>query len=108
MSNKDTQFKPGESGNPNGRPKKGDSWADILKEALSEEVDYKGDKKTYKRLIAEVLRKHALKGDPRHLQMIMDRMDGKPNQKIEAEGDIKINSPMAEAIKALREKDAKN
>jgi hypothetical protein len=33
-------WKPGESGNPNGRPKKGEAWADVANELLnSKEID---------------------------------------------------------------------
>jgi hypothetical protein len=94
--------------NYEGRPKKGDSWADVLAEALSEIDPDDKDRKTFKQSISRVLRQKGQEGSLKAIEMIMDRMDGKPSQKIEAEGDIKINSPMAEAIKALREKDAKN
>jgi hypothetical protein len=75
MPGKGKPFAKGVSGNPKGRPKKGDSWADILHEAFGETVRYKGTKKTWKRLIAEALRKQCLKGSIAAIEMAI-KMDG--------------------------------
>ena len=79
MSNKATQFKPGESGNPDGRPKKGNSWKDVLDEAMGQTHKVGGEEKTLKQIISDVLSKKALKGDLKAIEMIMNRLDGKPN-----------------------------
>lgn len=66
--------------NRNGRPKKGNTWADVIREAVGEEIEFQGTKRQYKKLIAEVLRKKALKGDLKAIEMLIERMDGKPLQ----------------------------
>ncbi len=38
---KDVKFKPGVSGNPNGRPKGSKNWKTLIKEAADRDVDYK-------------------------------------------------------------------
>jgi hypothetical protein len=78
-------FKPGQSGNPGGRPK-GQSLAALIREFL--EQDEIGDKKLsggkrVKDLLVEALFKQALKGDHRHLQEILNRVDGRPVERID-------------------------
>ena len=80
MAENQTSFKPGKSGNPNGRPKKGNSWKDVLSEAMEKEHTIGGEKKTLKQIIGDVLSKKATKGDLKAIEMIMDRLDGKPTQ----------------------------
>lgn len=78
-------FKPGESGNPNGRPVGSKSITTMVREALDEvikmkdgsEVDMKG------LLIKRILDKAIQKGDDRMIQMIWEQLDGRPNQKID-------------------------
>lgn len=78
-------FKPGESGNPDGRPVGSKSITTMVREALDEvikmkdgsEVDMKG------LLIKRILDKAIQKGDDRMIQMIWEQLDGRPNQKID-------------------------
>lgn len=82
-------WKPGESGNPNGRPKT--SLTSILRECL-EEVD--GDGKTTKERIVERLVK--LADDPKGLpaiQEILDRIDGKVADKLQLQGVMIVTTP---------------
>ena len=67
----------GQSGNPKGRPKKGNSWSDCLK-AIGEQNTVKG--KTNKELICEMLYDKAAEGDLTAINAIMDRIEGKPKQ----------------------------
>lgn len=74
-------WKPGESGNPNGRPKRGWTWADLVEEAASELLGTtSGEKIEAKKIIAKRLVKMAAEGDRQAIKDIMDRMDGYPQQ----------------------------
>lgn len=74
------QFKPGVSGNRNGRPKKGNTMTDIVRELL--EQDYQ-DKKTHKQALAEKILELSLAGDMRAIRLLWSYMDGLPSQTIE-------------------------
>lgn len=84
MSNpniKDYGFKPGQSGNPGGRPKKDWTWAGLLAEAMEEELIAKdGSKAKTKQFITKRLVKMAIEGDISAQKEIMNRMDGMPQQ----------------------------
>ena len=69
-------WKPGQSGNPSGRPRE-KVFADMLRLALN---DTDADGKRKLRKIAEKLIECSLKGESWALQMIGDRLDGKPHQ----------------------------
>ena len=80
----DTKFKPGQSGNPNGRPKKGTSLTEILRELG--EVPPGKTGKPRKEVIAEKLWRLALSGDKFALRYVYDRLDGKPKETKEISG----------------------
>lgn len=67
----ESRFKPGRSGNPNGRPK-GRSVTAILRQVIEA-----NDGELAERLV-RVLVDRALAGDFRCLKEILDRIDGKP------------------------------
>ena len=73
------QFKPGQSGNPGGRPKQGWSWGDLLQKALELEAK---DGRPQKEHVAEMMVKKAMTGDARAFEVIADRMEGKPRQNV--------------------------
>jgi len=82
MSNKDTQFKSGNPGGP-GRPPKEHSLTDLLKETLNLPYDESG--KTKKQQIIDTMFDIAVnKGDVQMMKYLIDRVDGKPLQQIEA------------------------
>jgi hypothetical protein len=83
MSNKETQFKKGKSGNPKGRPKKGETLTEILEEYLDTKEKVK-DKKTRKQKLIEKAVALAMKGDLTALKYVWNRLDGLPTQSIEA------------------------
>lgn len=66
-----TAWKPGQSGNPKGRPPKGETLTDALKE----QVD--------KKAIAEKLCEMAMEGDIGALKYIYDRIDGRPIESVD-------------------------
>lgn len=77
-------FKPGETGNPNGRPKKLPHLETLLAEILGEEKDGK----TAAMAILSALRSKASKGDVRAAEVLMDRAWGKVTQKTEHSGEV--------------------
>jgi len=70
-------WKPGVSGNPNGRPKKGETLTDLLGEKLDKD-------KFVRRLISL-----AWKGDMTAIKYIYDRIDGAIPQKSQIEAEVK-------------------
>lgn len=89
--NPPNQWQPGQSGNPNGRPKKGESWSDIFSKKF-EEMD---GEVTRKEAVAEKLIKlvEDTEGDEAnpHLALnaakfIIEHMDGKAQQKVQMTG----------------------
>ncbi len=79
-----TPWKPGQSGNPGGRPKRS-PLAEACRELLSLPVPGDPDGRSYAELIALSLAKKALKGDVRAAQELADRAEGRPRQAIEIE-----------------------
>ena len=79
------RWKPGQSGNPVGRPKNADTLTVQLREAVAELDDKEG--KTGARLMAEAMLKLAIKGNVQAAQLIYDRLEGKPAQAIMLKGD---------------------
>ena len=71
-----TRWKPGQSGNPAGRPRKGSSFAEILS-AIGDE-DIQG--MTKKEAISRRLWAEASKGEAWAVREILDRIDGRPKQ----------------------------
>ena len=73
MGKNDTSFKPGQSGNPNGRPVKGFSFTEAARELIGEEPDKK-------KLLIKKLFDSALSGNIRAIELLWAYMDGKPVQ----------------------------
>ena len=68
-----TSFKPGETGNPNGRPKKEHSITQTIRDMMDEKPEIK------KALSAKIL-EMAMKGDITAMKTIWQYMDGMPIQ----------------------------
>ena len=69
------RFKPGQSGNPNGRPKGAKDWRTIFNERL-DMIENSREK------IADVVITKALEGDLASFDRLADRTDGKAPQSI--------------------------
>lgn len=80
-------FKPGESGNPTGRPKGQKNYATLYREAIVKFAKVKQiDPDMLEVAIIEVGIERALKGDYKFYQDLQDRLHGKPIQKNELTG----------------------
>lgn len=79
-------WKKGESGNPGGRTRE-KPFAEALRIALAEEEPATQKRKL--RVIADKLVDAALDGDPWAIKEVIDRVDGKPTQSVDATIDDK-------------------
>jgi len=106
MPSKDTQFKPGNNANPNGRPKKEYCLTDILKEqGETEDVQTSnGQKISRKNALGQKLWAMAMGGDITAMRYVYDRIDGKPNQTIDTT--IKKDTNMKSIMDKYKERKA--
>jgi hypothetical protein len=74
-----SKFKKGQSGNPNGRPRKLPELDKLLADVLGEEKDGV----TAGEAILKAIRARAAKGDVRAAELLLDRAYGKPKQSID-------------------------
>lgn len=70
-----TAFKPGQSGNPRGRPPKGYALADLLNDEL--------DRLDQRKKVVRTLITAAVNGDMQAVKIIFDRIDGKARETID-------------------------
>ena len=87
-------WKPGVSGNPNGRPKKGEAWADVANELLnSKEIDITlkmadgkvkrlnlESDKSFRHAVIVGMIKEAMKGNVQAAREVADRTEGKAKE----------------------------
>ena len=112
---KDNQFKPGQSGNPAGRPKKHDTFSEIARElAGATEIDITytvGGKENHRHLtssksfyegIAMAVIAKALTGDISATKELLDRTEGKPNQSIALNANITEDKPQPMSIEEMK------
>lgn len=89
-------WKAGQSGNPAGRPKREWTWKDLLEEAAEEMIEIKNNdgkatRWAFKKVIARKVLSEAAKGNIGAMRELMNRMDGMPNQKVEAKLEGGVN-----------------
>ena len=73
------KFKKGQTGNPNGRPRKLPELDKLLADVLGEEKDGV----TAGEAILKAIRARAAKGDVRAAELLLDRAYGKPKQSVD-------------------------
>lgn len=84
-------FKPGESGNPKGRPKKEDSLADQIREYLGQQDLTVQEKRTYQDSIIRKATLQAVGGDHNARCWLADRAYGKAIDRIiSRDGDAEL------------------
>ena len=93
------QFRPGQSGNPGGRPRKG-KFAEILISMADELVPDDPKRRTWKRFLADQIFLQAAKGNVQAFAEIVNRVEGKAVQRVDSEGDLLENDPK-EKLRAL-------
>ena len=90
-------WKPGESGNPNGRPPKGEAWADVANELLnSKEIEITmkmadgkvkrlslESDKSFRHAVIVGMIKEALNGNVQAAKELADRTEGKSKERRE-------------------------
>jgi hypothetical protein len=73
------RWKPGQSGNPGGRPRTA-KLAEACRVKLASTIPGDSTGRTYAEAIADELARRALKGDIRAAQELADRAEGRPSQ----------------------------
>ena len=73
-----TTWKPGQSGNPKGRPPKARCLTDCLRDVLAETVEVRGQRLTKAQVIASILLGKAIRGSMDAIRLIFDRTEGRP------------------------------
>jgi hypothetical protein len=88
-------FKPGQSGNPAGRPKKA-LLSDALRRQLAEALP-NAPEKTIAEAVARTLIREALGGNVQAIREVGDRSEGKPAQAIALDLDVRDWRQMAQS-----------
>ena len=91
-------IKPGETRNPNGRPKKLWTWAGEI-EKVAEEIDTTGA--TAKERVVRAVFKRGFTGDVQAFKELSNRTDGMPTQKVEQDVNIKSIQKIEDTLQSL-------
>ena len=84
MPKTSTSFKPGQSGNPSGRPKREWTWAQELQKAVERQT---ADGTPIKEGVADAVVTQALEGNVHAIRELFNRMDGMPHQAVSHTGE---------------------
>lgn len=100
-------FKPGESGNPNGREVGSKNFTSLVRDMLDEIAQGKDEngkplEATYKTLLAKRILKKAIEGgDVRMIEIVWNYLDGKPRGNIDLGFDKKSLGELTEFFKEM-------
>lgn len=94
------QWKPGESGNPKGRPPTSDLKAEVR--AFADEEDPKL-RKTRLRQWLEMADRRIRQGSPKHLEIVLGYGWGRPSQSVELDANVNYGDVLDKARKRLHE-----
>lgn len=86
----ENQFKPGESGNPAGKPPGAKNFTTLVREALQEVAKLKQgnpENLTYEQVLAKSVGPRAM-GNDRVLKMLWEQLDGKAVQKVDLTAEL--------------------
>ncbi len=102
---KENQFKPGQSGNPSGRPEGSLSLKTLITKIMEEDdgVDDRGNPKVRALRSIKALLRKAEKGDVSAFKALAERKEGLPKQEVEMSGNFTfadMSKIAAERIKA--------
>jgi len=93
-------WKPGQSGNPKGRPPKRNCLTSLLKDAVQKTCPQDKEKRTWAQVINEQLLKKAKKGDLQAMRLIFEYVEGKPtSQGIETPDKITFHVKYPDPLK---------
>jgi len=92
-------WKPGQSGNPKGRPPKKECLTSLLKEALENQCPTDKKKRTWAEVLTDQLLIKAAKGDMVAQRLVWEYVEGKPKQEIEIPSDITFHVRYADELK---------
>lgn len=88
---KNTQFQPGESGNPSGKPKGTKNFTTLVRDMLKRVAVLKEgnpNNLTYEDVLADQVIKRAIQGNDRVLKILWEQMDGRPRQQIDLSAEL--------------------
>lgn len=91
---KEHRFKPGQSGNPAGKPKGTMSLTANLRALMEKEIDVVDPitKEPGKKKIGEVINlrliANSIKGDARSIKIVQERLEGKPKQEVDVNAKV--------------------
>ncbi|HEX7262532.1 MAG TPA: DUF5681 domain-containing protein [Luteolibacter sp.] len=91
------RFQKGQSGNPQGRPKKLKPMDELFAIALAKKVKINGEILTKQEVIVEALIQHAVKGKPTAMQIMLERMAA-----LEANETVEFDPLLADQIAMAR------
>jgi len=103
---KSTRFKPGQSGNPNGRPR--DIVTQVMREMMPTPCPFSKNGLAWAEAIALAAMKRAIAGDVRAVAEVLDRTEGKPRQSVDlsavaAFAHVQVPRSLEEADRRLEE-----
>jgi len=101
------RFKPGQSGNPKGKPKGAKNRAKMISDMLMAPDPTKVFKTALEAAVASVLTKAMKEGDHKALESLLNRIDGKPHQTQSIEHEVTDNSAILDKVRKMADKKAK-